>query len=152
MVRTMGSRADGEDATLYVVTRWYRAPEVLLGYTHYGNAIDLWSMGTILGELLYRKPLLNGENFVNQLEKVRAPHDSPSMPKRRVIPPLHPKINEFVGTPTEEDLWFVTNEKARNFMVRCENMAAHPRIKRMFQLLLALFFSIDERSSEAARL
>ncbi len=40
--------------TLYVVTRWYRAPEILLGYKHYDHMIDLWAMGTILGELLYR--------------------------------------------------------------------------------------------------
>jgi len=87
--------AAAEAQTLYVVTRWYRAPEVLLGYTHYDNGIDLWSLGCIFGELLHRRPLLNGENFVNQLEK----------------------INDFVGTPPPEDLWYVTNEKARNFML-----------------------------------
>lgn len=88
-----GASAEGQ--TLYVVTRWYRAPEVLLGYTHYDMGIDLWSLGCIFGELLYRRPLLNGDNFVNQLEK----------------------INDFLGTPPEEDLWYVTNEKARNFML-----------------------------------
>jgi len=72
-----GSAVSGEAQTLYVVTRWYRAPEVLLGYTNYDHLIDLWSVGCIFGELLYRRPLLNGENFVNQLEK----------------------INDFLGTP-----------------------------------------------------
>lgn len=52
--------------TLYVVTRWYRAPEVLLGYTHYDNSIDMWSLGCIFGELMHRRPLLNGDNFVNR--------------------------------------------------------------------------------------
>lgn len=34
----------------YVATRWYRPPELLLGYTHYGLAVDIWA----LGELLFR--------------------------------------------------------------------------------------------------
>lgn len=38
--------------TDYVATRWYRAPEILLGSTKYSKAVDLWSIGCILGELL----------------------------------------------------------------------------------------------------
>jgi len=37
--------------------RWYRAPELLLGNKHYGAAIDMWSVGCVLAELLARKPL-----------------------------------------------------------------------------------------------
>jgi serine/threonine protein kinase len=37
------------------VTRWYRAPELLLGYAGYGTAIDCWALGIVLGELLGRK-------------------------------------------------------------------------------------------------
>lgn len=56
--------ADGSASnTLYVVTRWYRAPEVLLGYNKYDNSIDLWSLGCIFGELMHRRPLLNGDNL-----------------------------------------------------------------------------------------
>ena len=52
----------------YVVTRWYRAPELLLGSKTYGPAIDMWSAGCILGELLWRRPLFPGRNYVHQLE------------------------------------------------------------------------------------
>jgi serine/threonine protein kinase len=52
------------DQTQYVVTRWYRAPEVILGYTEYSQAIDLWSMGCILAEMFGRKPIFSGEKFV----------------------------------------------------------------------------------------
>lgn len=48
------------DQTQYVVTRWYRAPEVILGYTEYSQAIDLWSLGCILAELFGRKPIFSG--------------------------------------------------------------------------------------------
>ena len=38
--------------TDYVATRWYRAPEVLLGSTTYTKGVDMWSLGCILAELL----------------------------------------------------------------------------------------------------
>ena len=46
--------------TDYVATRWYRAPELLLGWKEYGTAVDMWSVGCILAELLKRKPFLPG--------------------------------------------------------------------------------------------
>jgi serine/threonine protein kinase len=47
--------------TEYVVTRWYRAPELLLPCEHYSAAIDMWSVGCILAELLGRRPLFPGK-------------------------------------------------------------------------------------------
>jgi mitogen-activated protein kinase 15 len=38
--------------TEYVATRWYRAPEIVLGSNRYSKAVDMWSVGCILGELL----------------------------------------------------------------------------------------------------
>ncbi|TYI90509.1 hypothetical protein E1A91_D03G128000v1 [Gossypium mustelinum] len=46
--------------TSRVVTLWYRPPELLLGATHYGVAVDLWSAGCILAELLSGKPIMPG--------------------------------------------------------------------------------------------
>ena len=37
--------------TEYVATRWYRAPEILLGCSDYNKSVDMWSVGTILGEM-----------------------------------------------------------------------------------------------------
>ena len=42
-----------ESITDYVSTRWYRAPELLLGYTHYGPSVDIWAIGCILGVRTY---------------------------------------------------------------------------------------------------
>jgi mitogen-activated protein kinase 1/3 len=44
--------------TDYIATRWYRAPEVILSWRKYTAAIDVWSVGCILAELIIRKPLL----------------------------------------------------------------------------------------------
>lgn len=56
--------------TQLVVTLWYRSPELLLGTTTYDGSVDMWSLGCIFGELLSKKPLLDGKNEVAQLGKV----------------------------------------------------------------------------------
>ncbi|KAG6383282.1 hypothetical protein SASPL_156969 [Salvia splendens] len=53
-----------------VITLWYRPPELLLGATKYGPAVDMWSVGCIFAELLYGKPILPGKNEPEQLNKI----------------------------------------------------------------------------------
>ncbi|KAD6795722.1 hypothetical protein E3N88_06618 [Mikania micrantha] len=64
--------------TSRVVTLWYRPPELLLGATHYGVAVDLWSTGCILGELYTGKPIMPGRTEVEQLHKIFKLCGSPS--------------------------------------------------------------------------
>ncbi|NP_001124243.1 cyclin-dependent kinase-like 5 isoform 2 [Danio rerio] len=69
--------SEGSDAnyTEYVATRWYRSPELLLG-APYGKAVDMWSVGCILGELSDGQPLFPGESEIDQLftiQKVLGP-------------------------------------------------------------------------------
>jgi len=68
--------------TDYVATRWYRAPEILLGSTKYTKGVDMWSVGCILGELLCGKPMFPGTSTMNQLDR----------------------IIEITGRPTAEDI------------------------------------------------
>lgn len=58
--------------TSRVVTLWYRPPELLLGATYYGTAVDLWSTGCILAELYAGKPIMPGrtEVFLNRMGKL----------------------------------------------------------------------------------
>ncbi|XP_078441073.1 cyclin-dependent kinase C-2-like isoform X2 [Wolffia australiana] len=53
-----------------VITLWYRPPELLLGATKYGPAVDMWSVGCIFAELLHGKPILPGKNEPEQLTKI----------------------------------------------------------------------------------
>lgn len=92
--------------TEYVATRWYRAPEILLGSSRwvtckiycfkliilwiiyydnksyiscrYTKGVDMWSIGCILGEMLLGKPLFPGTSTINQIEKIMSaiPHPS----------------------------------------------------------------------------
>ena len=56
--------------TDYVATRWYRAPEIVLGSCHYSKAVDMWSVGCILGELIVGKAIFPGKSTINQVELI----------------------------------------------------------------------------------
>ena len=84
-----------EPMTEHVVTRWYRPPELMLCpdgmYTY---AVDLWSVGCILAEMLSRKPLFPGKNFVNQLTL----------------------IFDVIGSPLPSEVSHIRNSQARKFL------------------------------------
>jgi len=56
--------------TDYVATRWYRAPEILLGSTRYTKAVDMWAIGCIIGEQISGRPIFPGTSTMNQLDKI----------------------------------------------------------------------------------
>ena len=56
--------------TDYVATRWYRAPEILMGSHAYTKAVDTWSIGCVLGEMMLGKPIFPGSSTLNQLERI----------------------------------------------------------------------------------
>lgn len=64
--------------TDYVATRWYRAPEILLGSNKYTKGVDMWSLGCILAELLLGKPVFPGTSTLNQLDRVMEVTGRPS--------------------------------------------------------------------------
>lgn len=85
LARTFGSPS--RIYTHQVVTRWYRAPELLFGARMYGTGIDIWAVGCILAELLKREPLFPGDSDLDTLDK----------------------IITFLGTPSEKDWQGVTD-------------------------------------------
>lgn len=72
MARSLDTKAGAGDPVLtdYVATRWYRAPEILLGSNKYTKGVDMWSMGCILAELILGKPFFPGTSTLNQLDRV----------------------------------------------------------------------------------
>uniref|UniRef100_A0A0N5AU88 Protein kinase domain-containing protein n=1 Tax=Syphacia muris TaxID=451379 RepID=A0A0N5AU88_9BILA len=59
-----------EPNVAYICSRYYRAPELMFGATHYTNSIDIWSAGTVLAELLLGKPIFPGESGVSQVVEI----------------------------------------------------------------------------------
>jgi len=68
------ANAEGKTGTMllteYVVTRWYRAPEIMLACHEYSKPIDIWSVGCIFGELIQRKPYFPGDDYIDQVRLV----------------------------------------------------------------------------------
>lgn len=125
--------------TEYVVTRWYRAPEIMLACQEYTKAIDVWSVGCIFAELLARGPLFPGEDYIQQLRL----------------------ICDKLGRPPDADLEFVTSERAKRFMLSLPNkkpmsmdelFPAHSGEKDALDLLqkLLLFHPLHRISIEQA--
>ncbi|XP_011503608.1 PREDICTED: cyclin-dependent kinase-like 4 [Ceratosolen solmsi marchali] len=61
----------GENYTEYVATRWYRAPELLVGDTQYSTAVDVWAIGCVYAELIRGEALWPGKSDVDQLYLIR---------------------------------------------------------------------------------
>jgi len=80
--------------TEYVATRWYRAPEVILSWKQYTKAIDVWSVGCIFAELLGRKPLFQGKDYIHQITRTV----------------------DIIGSPTETDIVNIGSEQARQYI------------------------------------
>ncbi|XP_051956223.1 cyclin-dependent kinase-like 5 isoform X4 [Xyrauchen texanus] len=89
------SESTDANYTEYVATRWYRSPELLLG-APYSKAVDMWSVGCILGELSDGQPLFPGESEIDQLFTIQ-----------KVLGPLPPEqIKLFYNNPRFHGLRF----------------------------------------------
>ncbi|KAE8657132.1 Cyclin-dependent kinase G-2 [Hibiscus syriacus] len=69
--------------TTKVVTQWYRSPELLLGAKKYSAAVDMWSVGCIMAELLAKEPLFKGTSEIDQLRKI---FDTLGVPNEKIWP------------------------------------------------------------------
>jgi serine/threonine protein kinase len=89
----VAENAPPQELTDYVVTRWYRPPELLL-MCNYSHPVDLWSTGCITVELLNRKALFPGKDYIHQLTLV----------------------SEVVAVPPEDQLSFVSSAEALRYL------------------------------------
>ncbi|GAY46787.1 Shaggy-related protein kinase epsilon [Citrus sinensis] len=82
----------GEPNISYICSRYYRAPELIFGATEYTTAIDIWSVGCVLAELLLGQPLFPGESGVDQLVEIIKVLGTPT---REEIKCMNPNYTEF---------------------------------------------------------
>ena len=96
LARPINPEAEAKDLGLteYVVTRWYRAPELLVENETYGPEIDIWSVGCILAEFLGRKAIFPGRDYLQQLRL----------------------IVECLGAPSASDLSMINNPQAVEYI------------------------------------
>ena len=120
MLKELKKQKQQQILSVHVVTRWYRAPELILIETDYTSAIDVWSVGCIFAELM----MMIKENAPTFLDR------TPLFPGKFCFPLSPPgsnkvKVNEYgfpnektdqlnvifdvIGTPSEEDMEFITD-------------------------------------------
>ena len=80
LVRLEEEGGDGEIPIMtdYIATRWYRAPELLLGSRDYSKEVDMWALGCLIGEMFNGKAMFPGNSTINQIERVLAWTGTPS--------------------------------------------------------------------------
>lgn len=105
------TQEDAEPLTEYVVTRWYRAPEVTLTCGQYTYAVDIWAAGCMLAEMVTRRRLFQGRDALDQI---------------RVIV-------EVLGTPQKTDLAWVPSS-GRKFIERCSSSANGEPFAKLLKL------------------
>lgn len=125
--------------TEYVATRWYRAPEIMLSWKAYGSKIDVWSVGCILAEILQRKPLFPGRDYMHQLHL----------------------IIDTLGSPSDADSDYIASDKAKTYIrslphrARVDFKQLLPQVTNMHALDLLsrmLHFAPEQRISVAQAL
>ncbi|CAI4455517.1 BCN_G0021870.mRNA.1.CDS.1 [Saccharomyces cerevisiae] len=99
LARCLASSSDSRETlvgfmTEYVATRWYRAPEIMLTFQEYTTAMDIWSCGCILAEMVSGKPLFPGRDYHHQLWL----------------------ILEVLGTPSFEDFNQIKSKRAKEYI------------------------------------
>lgn len=88
------ARENSTTMTAYVMTRWYRAPEIVLSWKNYTSAVDMWSVGCILGEMLLKRPLFQGNDYMQQLNLVV----------------------DMIGSPSQDEIESIQSESSRRFI------------------------------------
>lgn len=84
--------------TEYVATRWYRAPEIMLNSRGYSKSIDVWSVGCIFAEMISGRAIFPGRHYLDQLQL----------------------ILRVVGSPSREELNWIRNQRARDYLISLE--------------------------------
>jgi len=93
-IKTAEPGGDTGFMTEYVATRWYRAPEIMLTFRQYTKAIDIWSVGCILAEMLSGKPLFPGRDYHSQLTLILG----------------------VLGTPTLDEFYAISSKRSRDYI------------------------------------
>jgi mitogen-activated protein kinase 15 len=135
--------------TDYVATRWYRAPEILMGSTKYAKSVDIFAVGCILGEMILGKPLFPGTSTMNQIERILEVTGFPGPEDVKAIAsPFAVNMLESLPKPTVKTLRSLlpsASDDAIDVMTRCltfnptrrptvDELLAHPFVAQFHKV------------------
>jgi len=109
----------GDSSVAYICSRYYRAPELILGEENYGMEIDVWSMGCVIAEMFIGEPIFTGKNSKDQFVKIMT----------------------VLGTPTAEDV-VAMNPNIQTNLPQVKPLGLKRRFKNPDPLMLDLLSRI----------
>lgn len=80
----------GKQGAPYVCSRYYRAPELILGAMTYSTAVDIWSAGCVFAEMMMGQPLFTGKDGIDQLVEIIKVLGTPSKEELQAMNPNYP--------------------------------------------------------------
>lgn len=129
------ARPFANNMTEQAVTRWYRAPEVLMGATSYSKAADMWSVGLVFAELFLRVPLFAADTDAQQLDVIFQVLGAPSeqdWPGAKELPlyaethhPRQSQLSSLFSAASEDALALLDS------LVRCNPVRRHSALEAL---------------------
>ena len=141
----------GEPNIAYICSRYYRAPELIFGYTNYNCSIDVWSVGCVIAELMLGRPIFPGESGVDQLVEIIKILGTPT--KEQILA-MNPEYREYKfpqikPMPWEKVYRSKTPKEAINFVA---SLLVYDPAKRPRPLAALLDSYFDELRDPNTRL
>ncbi|CAG9767372.1 unnamed protein product [Ceutorhynchus assimilis] len=139
--------SNGEPCTEYVATRWYRAPELLVGEPVYGASVDIWAIGCLFAEMITGDPLFPGESDIDQLYLIVRMLGKPCIRHQHLMA-KNTQLRPMIKTPSQDTLGFYKVFPtwpliAIDFLHSCTRMDPHERLSAE-ELLKHAFFTHDK--------
>lgn len=144
----LSKKRENDSNTAYIATRWYRAPEVILGLS-YDKSVDVFALGAVMLEMYLGYGAFPGNDAIDQLNKVFAATGTPTkenwpegvamIEQKKIQFPQYPKtdLRKHIPSLCDEGIDLLTrmvkcNPKER---ISIEDMVQHPYFKRVTDLL-----------------
>jgi serine/threonine protein kinase len=139
----------GEANVSYICSRYYRAPELIFGATEYCSAIDMWSAGCVIAELILGKTLFPGESGVDQLVEIIKILGTPSREQINSMNPNYTecKFPQIKPVPLRKVFRSDTPDEAIDLIAWLLNFSPEHRPKALAALSHPFFDELREQSS-----
>ena len=140
---------NGEPNVAYICSRYYRAPELIFGCTYYTTAIDIWSIGCVIGEFIKGRPLFAGESGIDQLVEIIKLLGTPSRKQMSSMNSFFEGYKfPFIKVKTWEQFFDGTDELTIEFLKRLICYSPQDRITAIEALAHPWFDEIKQQNSK----